>query len=631
VSVPLETYLQSNFGLGLREATELALTDTYFFCKGIAGFTRLGRVHKELATFLERPSLRKGAIMPRGTAKSSIIKGRLLQHIIQDSNVRILYISKTKDRAEQGVKDMRQRITGVGAPLLPLLFPRILPENLSSVRWTASAFEVNRTKSWDEATVEAAGIGTNKVGFHYDILFFDDPLAPDKDDVRAEDIYFNPEVVSKTVGYMQMASIGNIDHGSPLQLIYFAGTRYSINDAIAWMKRHWPDMEFFEHTIYEADGFTTAFPNFWSTEQIEEEKRSQGTFFFRAQMLNDPVDPATKVFHTSRIQEYKTSPKYREGFLTVTVDPASGERGAKKSQTAILAAMTTTLGKVYVIDYVRDYLGSRDTVDAALKMCRRYDPDILGFESVGYQSQLQEYLKEAMRVENCRFLIEPITRGRASKPARLMKIQPVLENDDLYLKAWMTELTRELEEFPHGSKDLLDTLADHIALASKFSGKLAFRLRRKNIHDSIIEQSEIPEYGESLVCIYMEQSDSGVFGFIIHARKVDDVLYLSEAYGVGGGEEPWIQSVMQLPKDVMIVTTPDVADTFLRDVPNKVVKRKIKTAFPAEAAIQAVDSGRVVLTQGSQALTSSASESGLHAIQLLVENSKSREIRAILV
>jgi len=631
VSVPLERYLKSKFGLTLEGTAKLAATDSYFFCKGVCGFHRLTETHKRMCTFLDGTELAKGIIAPRATGKSSIIKGKLIQHIVEDPNVRILYVSKTKDRAEQGVKDMRNRIVGVGAPLLPLLFPQIVPTSLGSVRWTAAAFEVNRTTSWDEATVEAAGVGTNKTGFHYDIIFFDDPLAPDKDDIRAEDIYFNPEVVSKTVGYMQLTSIGNIDSGSKLQLIYFAGTRYSINDAIAWLKKNWKHMAFFEQIIYEDGTEKTAFPTFWDDARILREKENNGSFFFRAQMLNDPVDPATKVFHINRIQEYKTAPKFREGFLTITVDPASGKRGKGHSKTAIMACLAPAIGGVYVLDYIEDYLNQRDTVDKTLKMARKYDPDIVGFEAVGYQAQLEPYLREAMRMEKTRFLIEPIHRSRTAKDGRIMKIQPVLENQELYVKSWMSRLLLCLDDFPHGDKDLLDTLADHIELAYKYSGKLAFKLRKQNIQDSIIESSEIPKDGEVFACVYLERLDDGIYGFILQALKTKGKTYILDAFGVGGSSEPWMHNVMKIPQSTPIITTPDIADTFFSDVENRVIKRKLKSAFPAEAAIQAVDEGSIVLTRGAQALTASSTEAGLKAVQLLAENSRSHAIRAVMV
>ena len=631
MNVPLERYLKDNFGIDLAEARDLALKESFFMSKAIAGFTRLTEVHQDACNFLDDQETQyKAIIQPRGTAKSSTIKGKLLQHIARDPNVRILYVSKTQDRAAQGVKDMRDRILGNGCPLYPRLFPELVPDNLRDGRWTASAFQVKRTKSWDEATVESAGIGTNKVGFHYDIIFFDDPLAPSKDDIHAEDIYFGADIIQKTVGYMQLAAIGNLDPGSKLRLIYFAGTRYSINDAVSWMKKHWKQMEFFERPVFGPDGHTQ-FPTFWSDAQIEMEKKAQGTFFFKSQMENDPVDPASKVFSVRLINEYMQSPPRKDGFLTITVDPAGGVRGSGKSKTAITGVLSSSTGGVYVLDYKCDFIDPRRTVSETLAMAKRLDPDIVGFEKVGYQAALEPYLREAMRIEKMRFNIEAITRDRQSKDSRLIKIQPILENGDLYIKPWMTELVKQLDEFPYGDKDLLDTLADHISLTLKFSGRLMFQLKNFGIRDAIIEEQEIPAAGEPFVCVFLEKDDYGMAGFVLRALKVMDKLYITEASGIGHIDGSWADAIVQLPSDIPIITTPDVADTFLKGCKNKIIKRKMRTQFPEQEAMQSITSGNVVLTSGSQALTGSVSEVGLRALALLVENSKKHQLKAVLV
>jgi len=616
--LPFEDYIRRKFNMSIPELRELALKDSFVFAKGIAGYHRLTDIHHKLCRVLDDPEVTDaGAVMPRASGKSSTFKGKLLQLICRYPNIRILYISKTQGRAAGGVKEMRNRLMGQGT-IIPVLFPELVPENKHDVRWSGSAFEVNRTKSWDEATVEAAGVGTNKTGFHYDVLYFDDPLSPDKDDIRAEDIMFSDDDVQKVIGYLQLATTGLFDPPG-LHLTYFSGTRYATNDVVAWIKDHWPGMVMVDEGIEDANG-KIQFPTFWTQKMIDKEKRTKGSFFYMSQFKNRPVDLANKTFRMDDIQVYDRAPPLKSGFVSIEIDPAGDKKGRGTSKTAVSAFLTSHDGYLYVLDYKKGRYGLGPTVKQALKYAERYDPDVIAFESVGYQATIETALRDAQRHGKKRWRIEAVTRDRRSKNARILEVQPLVQNHDLHLRKWMVELRRELDDFPYGEKDLLDTLADHIMLTHKYGASLPYQIRVRGLGDAEVKQDVVPEEGEKIAVIYMVPTPDGTSGFVISAIKSNGTIYITDAISLGEGDFDMVGMMLAAIKGRQVITSREVWETFLKGRDVQARKRSLRSKFPVDAAVARIGKGEIKLTENASILTGYASSIGLEAIEFMAEN-----------
>ena len=627
MSVELLELIQKNYGMTEEELRELALRDSYFFCKAIAGFTRLTVAHQELCKIYDNPEInRVGNVQPRATGKSSTAKGKLLQHIVLNPNVRILYVSKTLDRAAGAVDDLRKRILGQSAPLLPALFPHIVPKHLREDTWSTHAFTVPRSMSFDESTVEAAGIGTNKTGLHYDIIFFDDPMAPTKDNLTATGIYFDQTTIDKTVGYMQLASAGMLDSAGP-RLIYLAATRYAVNDVVAWAKANWKTMVWYERSIRDKAG-TINYPTFWDEKGLGEEKR-KGSIFYLSQFENIAVDPEQKPFKLADLQSYAKAPTLSSGFVSITVDPAQGKEKKGNSKTAILASLTSSSGDVYALDYRLGFIGPKQTVLAAIELAEHYDADVIGVESVGYQASIESYLKEEMRRKGRFWTIDMITRSAASKNARIYRIQPVLENHALYAKEWMHDLRSQLDDFPFGKKDLLDTLADHIHLSLKHSGRLSYLLRAQTVKDRAIRPEAIPE-GKDFASLYIEETADVMDGFIVEGTLGQNgKLYVTKAFAVVPQDPDWL-SVVKRSSGLLIVS-PKIYKSFLRAVPGLKTRRKVMmSSYPANSALANIACGDIVLVESVSDLAGSSAPAFLSAVQLLYEGSAVGETKVLV-
>ena len=69
--VPFEQVVMEQYGMTIPELKERALSDSFVFGKGIAGYTRLGDMHKLLCKSLDDPDVQDiGAVMPRASSSS---------------------------------------------------------------------------------------------------------------------------------------------------------------------------------------------------------------------------------------------------------------------------------------------------------------------------------------------------------------------------------------------------------------------------------------------------------------------------------------------------------------------------------------------------------------------------------
>lgn len=80
-----------------------------------------------------------------------------------------------------------------------------------------------RTKNLKEASITAGGVGTTKVGQHYDVIIHDDMNSPDNTNT--------PENAEKVINHFKY-NISILEPGGTMVVI---GTRYAENDCIGWI------------------------------------------------------------------------------------------------------------------------------------------------------------------------------------------------------------------------------------------------------------------------------------------------------------------------------------------------------------------------------------------------------------
>ena len=633
--VSLEQALQAKTGKSKEEIQALGLENLFFFARGILGYTRLSPpVHPEACAFLRDDSIkRKGMVWPRGCGKTTCAKAWMQQWMARYPDVRILYMCKTVGVAKGSILDMEHRILGEGGSMIPVLYPYLVPKNLRSTIWSMSEFTIPRKGSWDECTIEAAGIGTNKTKMHYDIIILDDPVAPDKHEYTAEDVHIDPLVMEQLIGLMELQIDGLFDPGG-LKLFLYAGVRWGPNDAIYWLKNNWKGMQWFERPLTQEDG-TSNFPTFYTTTDAEALKKAKGSFFFETQYNNKTISIENATFDTRRLRAYSLAPDRSEMFVSVTVDPALG-RKTSQSRTAITACGSTRSGQLYVLGYTVDHLNALDTASMTLKTAKRFNPHVIGVEAVAYQAALVEVIQREMREQGIRFRIVPINRRRGTdKDSRILKIQPFVENNDFFIREDMRDLKNEMMAFPHGYKDLLDTIADHIELLGKEMGTVSWGALRANLQgsqDSEILLGEVPQDARRILAIYGEPTDFGTEGFAVYAAiDKEGVIYILQVHSLNeDGMDPYI-TALRFP-DTPLITTKMIQEAFFKGTGTQ--SRGIKCDLTGEVGAAKFIRGEVIPTTGSNAhvLSGFSRDIGMKTIEFIARfGSRGSSLKARLI
>lgn len=167
---------------------------------------------------LEAPTRRKLIVMPRGTFKSSIgTVAYSMWRLINNPNERILIDSEVYTNSKNFLREIR-------AIFQSKKFVDLFGDWRGS-NWTENEITVStRTKTYKEASITAGGIGTVKVGQHYNIIIGDDYNSGNNSETT--------EMRAKVIRHYQM-STSILEPDGTYAII---GTRYAVDDVIGWIQ-----------------------------------------------------------------------------------------------------------------------------------------------------------------------------------------------------------------------------------------------------------------------------------------------------------------------------------------------------------------------------------------------------------
>lgn len=194
----------------LREAYKKSLYRTAKFLLGYSDINP--RTHGGMIRALESDKKRKLIIMPRGTFKSSI--GSVAYPIwllLNNSDYRILLDSELYTNSKNFVREITRHLEN---PSVTELFGQFASGNWNEGEITIA----QRTRILKEASITCGGIGTTKVGQHYDVIIGDDYNSPTNSRT--------PEMRMKVIDHYRY----NQSILEPNGIYAIIGTRYAAND-----------------------------------------------------------------------------------------------------------------------------------------------------------------------------------------------------------------------------------------------------------------------------------------------------------------------------------------------------------------------------------------------------------------
>lgn len=187
----------------------------YMTVKGLLAFKDVNReTHGGIISCLESDIQRKLICVPRGCLKSSIAcVAYPIWRLVRNPNLRILIDSELYTNS---CTFLRQIKLNLESRSFETVFGRF-----KSRVWNESEIIISqRTERLKEASVTVGGIGTTKVGQHYDIIIGDDYNSPKNSNT--------PENAAKVVDHYRY-NLSILEPGGEYVII---GTRYSEGDLI---------------------------------------------------------------------------------------------------------------------------------------------------------------------------------------------------------------------------------------------------------------------------------------------------------------------------------------------------------------------------------------------------------------
>lgn len=198
---------------------EMSKKSLMFVCNVLLGYKDVNeRTHGEIISILENmDATRKLICVPRGCLKSSIsCVAYPIWLLINNPNIRILIDSELYTNSATFLREIKSHLQTDD-------FKILFGDWIGSV-WNESELMIKqRTRFFKEASITAGGIGTTKVGQHYDVIIGDDYNSGNNTNTT--------ENAQKVITHYKM----NTSILEPGGIYVIIGTRYSENDCIGYI------------------------------------------------------------------------------------------------------------------------------------------------------------------------------------------------------------------------------------------------------------------------------------------------------------------------------------------------------------------------------------------------------------
>lgn len=354
--------------------------------------------------------------------KSSVITfAGCIQEILRDPDITIGIFSHTRPIAKAFLRQIKREFEHNS--LLKGLYPRALyaEPHKESPMWSEEAgIVVRRVANPKEATVEAWGLVDGQpTGKHFKLRVYDDV-------VTRESVTTGDQIIKTTEAY-QLSQ--NLASRPPRQ--WMIGTRYNFADTYKTII----DSGVVKPRVYPAtdDGTPDGKPVFWTQEEWDKKKSSQGPYITACQLLQNPVAGSEQDLKTEWIRTYELRPFTLNVYILG--DPAdSKEKGTSNSAFAVVGV--DAAHNKYLLDGACHKMNLRERWDMLKGLHRKWStaPGVqlcqVGYEKYGMQADLQHF-EQMMEIEKYAFPIHEVSWTRDGinvKDDRIRRLVPDLSS-----------------------------------------------------------------------------------------------------------------------------------------------------------------------------------------------------------
>lgn len=480
------------------EIKALAEADLEAFIRLVHPHRCLGSIHQNLISWRNRNGAKSHQLilLPRDHQKSAVFGGYLVAwEITRNPAIRILYISSTSTLAVKQLKFIKDILT---SPIYRRYWPEMVNlQEAQREKWTETELSVDHPRRKDEyirdPTVFTAGLTTNIVGMHADLLVLDDVVVNDtayteEGRKRLETQYSFLASIEGTKGRQMV--IGTRYHPKDLYNTLITTNIEHLNDEGEIINKE-PLYEFRQHEVEDRGDGTgeylwpiqtnTKAQTFGFNREILARKKAQylDQIQFRAQYYNDPNDSESGGIQRDQFQYYDRAHLsrsggewyYRGNRLNVFAGVDFAFSLSKKADfTAIVVIGVDSRQNFYVLDVDR-FKSDQISVyfDHILRLHQKWDFRKLRAEVTGGQDVIVKDLRQNyIRVHGIALSVEDYrpNRNEGTKKERVQAIlQPKYNNRQMwhYQGGHCQTLEEELvlQNPPHDDiKDCLASVVD---------------------------------------------------------------------------------------------------------------------------------------------------------------------------
>lgn len=473
----------------LRLIRERALSDFYFFAKGICGYDKLCyRVHGPVTDILQDVGkTRVNITMPRKFFKSTLASVAYpLWRVAQNPNMTMLLVMNTVDNAKLKLEELKKHVTH--NERFRAVFPDLIPD-FNSTRWGAEAATINRTSISGTPTWNVAGATTAVVSRSVDEIIMDDLLTAKQDDFAGDEILPSNDDIQKAIGWYKgaISLLKSPKQGRLLNV----GTRWARHDLVHYVlmssKAFAANNIELKAAASWPDGPAT-FPEMYPMDVLREVEASTGSTIFRLWYLNEAVDPSEIIFDIGD-EDFYVLGSMPDGWVDslrkyTAVDLAFSSK-ERADNTAIVTIGVDDKNIRYVLDVQYGRMEPMDTIDRLFRVNAKWKPRVIAIETQVAQVLMSKFLRHIMQQRGEPLPIREIQRGgRQRKENRIMlALQPWVQQKMLKLARGVArDLEIEMRDFRldekrRGKDDALDALADAVECSTSAETPVAKKSR----------------------------------------------------------------------------------------------------------------------------------------------------------
>lgn len=200
-------------------------------------------------------------------------------------------------------------------------------------------------------------------------------------------------------------------------------------------------------------------PERYSIDDLLSIKSSIGTEEFSCLYQQNPINEEAAEFKRSWFKYYRDDQCPGNLRIFTTVDPAISKK-ASADYSCVMTVGVAPDNSKYILEYTNERLNPSELIEEIFRHYDKFNPDMVGIETVAYQEALSHFLQIEMRKRNKFMRIEEY-KTREDKQMKIRGLIAHYKSGSIYHRAGMCEtLEEQLLRFPRGAHDdVIDSLA----------------------------------------------------------------------------------------------------------------------------------------------------------------------------